>query len=125
MYTVDKKLLKKVFSDITLISKKFSEDTLVQVHAFEWFSIIYVTGSKDEIQYFASIIDYQVQFKAIEPAQRTLSFLSNAFKCLVLFLFFIWQLRMGVESIKEMPVHLPGHIILTKITNGTHTFFGL
>ena len=42
----------------------------LKVHGFERFSVVYVSGSKYKIQDFAFIIDYQMQFKTIEPADR-------------------------------------------------------
>ena len=42
----------------------------LKVHGFKRFSVVYVSGSKYKIQDFAFIIDYQMQFKTIEPADR-------------------------------------------------------
>ncbi len=84
MYAVHKKLLEQVFGNVAFIPKKLSEDALVKVHGFKRLSFVYVSGSKYKIQDFAFIVDYQMQFETIEPADRALSFPGDPFKSTVL-----------------------------------------
>ena len=88
MHSIDKKLFKQVFGDITLVPEKFSKDALMKVHAFEWLPVIYIAGSYHKIQNLSFVIDNQVKLEAVEPTERTLPLAGNAFKGFVLFLTF-------------------------------------
>lgn len=89
----------------------------LKVHGFKRFSVIYVSGSKYKIQDFAFVVDYQILFKTIEPADRALSFPGDSFESTVLFFSLdMTATQSGVESMNEMLVHLPKQNILRNIS---------
>ncbi len=68
MDTIYEELFKKGLGNISLVSKQFSIDPRQQVGASERFSVIYVPGGKNKIEYLSLVIDDKMQLKTKEPA---------------------------------------------------------
>jgi hypothetical protein len=97
----------------------------MQIHILERFPVIHIARSKDKVQDFPLIVDNQVELETIEPAGGALPFFDDTFKCLMLFLpFYVTAVKRGGVN-KEIPVHLPVHIILTNKDRQGHTDFAL
>ena len=80
-------------------------------------------GVRRKPEQFPLIIDDQMKFESIEPAQGTFPFPSAIpLKVLCCLSLLIWHLWVGVESIKEIPVHFPNALILRKTASGTQAF---
>lgn len=67
LYAINKKALEKSFSNLPFISEKFSFYVFQENSLFQWFSVINATCREYEIEYFAFVVDYQVQFEPKEP----------------------------------------------------------
>jgi hypothetical protein len=62
-----------------------------------------------------------VYLEAVEAADGALPFLGDSLEGLVLLFPLDLTCPQGVESMKDIPVHLPRHTILTKMAMGTPT----
>ena len=145
MDSVNEELFEEVFRDIAPVSEELAEDPFVKVYVFQGSSVVHVARSEEKIKQFPLVIDDQmsstlpgvrrkpeqfslvlngqVEFEAIEPPKRAFPFPgTNSLKVLCCFSLLIWQLRMGVESIKDMPVHCPKAFIFRKTASGIQTF---
>ncbi len=83
LYTVKKKVFKQSLSDISLIRTEFSLNVFQEITLFQRFPIIYIPGSKHEIQYFSFVIDYQMQLESEEPSHGAFAPLGNSLESLV------------------------------------------
>jgi hypothetical protein len=60
----------------------------MQIHIFERFPVIHIARGKNKVQKFSFIVDNQVKFETIEPADGILSFPGDILECFMLFLSF-------------------------------------
>ena len=107
MDSVNEKLFKEVCRDVASVCEELAEDPFVEVHVFQGGSVVYITRSQKKIKQFSLVIDDQMKFESIEPSKGIFPFWVISLKDLCCFSLLIWQLRMSVESIKEIPVHFP------------------
>ena len=77
---INKKTLEKGFSNIPLISEKLSFYVFQESSLFQWLSVINAACRKNKIQYFAFVVDYQVQFEPKEPTHRAFATACKSFK---------------------------------------------
>jgi hypothetical protein len=93
----------------------------MQIHIFQRFPAVHIARSRNKVQDFSPVVDNQVVFESTEPAGGALPLFGDAIKSLMLFLPFYVTAAKRRESIKDIPVHLPVHIILTRVASGTLT----
>jgi hypothetical protein len=67
MNIIDKQLFKQVSTDITLISKEFSEEFLMEFPVFERFSVVNMCLGDEEFNNLSLIIDNQMKLKTEKP----------------------------------------------------------
>ena len=123
MDSVNEELFEEVFRDIAAVSEELSEIRLWKSMCFKGALSSTLPGVRRKPEQFSLVLNGQVEFEAIEPPKRAFPFPgTNSLKVLCCFSLLIWQLRMGVESIKDMPVHCPKAFIFRKTASGIQTF---
>ena len=70
LYPVNEELVEQAFADIPLVSDKFPVDKLNKGFDFQRLAVIDIPRGDHEVQNLPLVIAYQVQFEAVEPAQR-------------------------------------------------------
>ena len=121
--SVNEELPEEVCRDVASVCEELAEDPFVEVHVFQGGSVVYITRSQKKIKQFSLVIDDQMKFESIEPTPRVpFLFRAKSLKVLCCLSLLIWQLRMGVESIKDIPVPCPKVLILRETARKTQTF---
>jgi len=121
--SVNEELFEEVFRDIAPVSEELAEDPFVKVYVFQGSSVVHVARSEEKIKQFPLVIDDQMKFESIEPTPRVpFLFRVKSLKVLCCLSLLIWQLRIGVESIKDIPVPCPKVLILRETARKTQTF---
>ena len=83
LYAVNEQFIEKIPADVAFVADKFAIDELHERLHFQRFTVIDISGSDYEIQYFALVIADQMQLEAVEPTQRAFAALGYAFENLV------------------------------------------
>src|SRR4051812_40518172 len=73
-----KELVKQLLRDIALVAKQFAKEFTGKCGYR--LAVIDIASRQAKGEQFATIIDHQMQFEAIKPAQRGLATLRDAFK---------------------------------------------
>ena len=68
MNTINKKSFKKLFPDITFVSKQFSKYFFQETFIFQWGSVVYISLIYAKIDDFTFVINDNVEFETIKPA---------------------------------------------------------
>lgn len=71
LYSVNEQFVEQVFADISFVADKFSIDEFDECFHFQRLAVIDIAGRNHKVQDFTPVVANQMQFKPVEPAQRT------------------------------------------------------
>lgn len=73
VYVINEKVFKKFLAYVSPVSEYLSEQPLSEAPVFQRFTVVSVPQRKDPLYYLATVIDYDVQFEAVELSHHALA----------------------------------------------------
>ena len=107
VYIIDEEHFEEVLADIPPVGEEFPEESLGELPVLQRFPVIDVSRGELPLDDLPLVVDDQMQFESIEPAIVHFPLAAHPFMVLCCFSRLMWQDTRGVESMMDMPVHLP------------------
>ena len=107
MYSIHEKFIKQGFRNEAFVANEFAEYSIVKVFVFQRFTIIYISPGKQKIKNFTFVVYNNVKLNPKNHPIEDFPIVASPLKVLFWCSRLMWHTLIGVESIKETPVHFP------------------
>ena len=107
MNVVNEQFLEKLLAYVSPVGEYLSEEPVSEVLVLQGFTVVHVPRRERPLYYLPAVVYDDVQLEAVDPPIVDFPFAAHPFIVLWLCARLMWHDTSGVESMMDMPVHLP------------------